>query len=405
MSHSLLFLLYLPITAFLPALLCWYVGRNAIGPFAGSKRVAYAAIACMLPLGLLAMLALTFWSEQDRSPIRALVHWGFSALGYLLLAGAALFLRDCLRLVWWLARKRIRSTAGMRRLDVGAQWVVYASSWVLLVAAGFAFWFGRRGADAMPHVRPVAVPIRALPESFVGYRVVQLSDVHLHGSVDRDRLRHLVERVNRLDADLIAITGDVVDGPMDDLRAILAPLGALRARDGVYVALGNHENYAGADACASEFELLGFHVLLNEHRTVQRGPDRIVVAGVPNPRQGMHGGRFTPIRGRVANMDSDPRLAVTHAPADTPRILLAHQPKSIAAARGLGFDLALAGHTHGGQFIPWNWGADWVFPYASGLQTDGPMQVYVSHGIGTFGPPLRLGSPAEIPVFELRRAN
>ncbi len=361
----------------------------------------------MFPIGLSASLALTFWSEQDRTPIRPLVVSGFCALGYLLTAAALLLGRDLLRLLWWLSMRlrQVRTSGDARQVKPNTRCWLHVSSWLLLVVAGVFLWFGQRGAERVPTVHRLTIPIRALPGAFTGYRIAQLTDVHLHGRSDRGRLQQLVAQVNALNVDLIALTGDVVDGPFDDLRSELAPLGELRARDGVYVAMGNHENYAGADACAEEFRRFGFRVLLNEHQVVAHGLDRIVIAGVTNPQRGMHGAKYTAVQGLIGTMRSNPVVAIAAAPQDTPRILLAHQPKSVADARGLGFDLALAGHTHGGQFLPWNFGVELVFPYAAGLYVDGPMQIYVSPGIGTFGPALRLGTRAEIAVLELRPAK
>jgi hypothetical protein len=411
MSHSKLFLLYLPITALLPTLLCWYVGRNLLGPLAASRRLVYATIALVFPLGLSTVLALTFWSEQDRAPIRLLVSSGFLVLGALLTAAGLLLVRDLLRLGWWVARKWRNpvatadepSVAGVFRGHMHgiAQRRLWVSSWIVLATTGVFLWLGRRGAEQVPVVHRVSIPIRSLPGAFTNYRIAQLTDIHLHGRVDVERAQRLVAQVNALDVDLLALTGDIVDGPLDNVHDTLLPLGDLRARDGVYVAMGNHENYADADACADEFRRLGFRVLLNEHRVVTRGLDRLVVAGVTNPQHGMHGAKYTTIQGRIGNLRSDAAAAIAGAPLDAPKVLLAHQPKSIADAKGLGFDLALAGHTHGGQFFPWSIGVGLIFPYSAGLYVDSGTQIYISPGVGTFGPPLRLGTTPEVAVLEL----
>lgn len=407
MSHSNLFLLYLPITALLPTLVCWYVGRNLLGPLRASRKLVYASIALMFPIGLSVVLALTYWSEQDRTPIRPLVSAGFFALGALMTAAVLMLIRDLLRLLLWFGQRIARSLGANltpRDASVSRRWV-WISSWALLLVTVACLWLGRRGAEHVPVVHRVPIPIRSLPGAFTDYRIAQLTDIHLHGTDDRARLSRLVAQVNALDVDLIALTGDIVDGPLDDLRAAVAPLAGLSARDGVYVAMGNHENYADADACAEEFRRLGFTVLLNDHRVITRGLDRMIIAGVTNPQHGIHGAKYTAIQGRIGKMRSDPAAAVATAPLGAPKILLAHQPKSIADARGLGFDLALAGHTHGGQFFPWSVLVGFAFPYTNGLYADGPTQIYVSPGVGTFGPPLRLGTAAEIAVLELRAAH
>lgn len=407
MSHQKLFLLYLPTSLLLPAFLCWYLGRDLRSLFNPARWVTYALVALMFLVGMPASLALIFWSEQDRSPIRPLVTWGFYAFGYLLTVDALLLLRDATRLMAFVLSRlctrffrRLELFGGRRLRAIGR-----SSTWVVLVLAGICVWLGHRAALLPPQVVRVDAPIHGLPEAFRGYRIAHLTDIHIRGAIDRERIQRLVAQVNALDVDLIALTGDVVDGPLDNLAAELYALGALRAHQGIYVAVGNHENYAGVDDCVRIFQELGFHVLLNAHELIHKGSGQLVIAGVTNPQRGMHGAKYTLLQGRVAQMQSDPKIALRGAPNGIPRILLAHQPKSIAEARGLGVDLALAGHTHGGQFFPWGLAIALVFPYAAGRYVDGSMLVYVGRGIGTFGPELRLGSPPEIAVIELVQAR
>lgn len=407
MSHRQLFLLYLPSTVVLPTLLSWYLGRNLLGAPKRSRRATYTVITLMFLLGMSASLALMFWSEQDRTPIRPMIVWGFDVLGYLLTVTSLLLARDGLRLCIWLGSqwRRIRLRAAKplkaRHTSVGLP----ASTWLLCLLAGLSVYLGKRVAAQAPEVHTVRVAIRRLPEAFRGFRIAHLTDIHAHGSIDTERLRRLVHQVNSLRVDMLAITGDVVDGPLDDLRRELQPLSELDARHGVYLAVGNHESYADVDACVDLFESFGFHVLLNDHRVINQNGAQLVVAGVTNPQRGMHGAKYTLLQGRVAHMQSDAKVALRGAPLDVPRIFLAHQPKSVADARNLGVDLALAGHTHGGQFFPWNYAAQLIFPYVAGLYVDGSMQIYVGRGIGTFGPQLRLGSPPEIAIIELQAAK
>jgi predicted MPP superfamily phosphohydrolase len=245
------------------------------------------------------------------------------------------------------------------------------------------------------------VPISKLTTPLDGYRILQLTDIHLRSSRDSSILRSLVERANAERADLIALTGDVVDGPMNNLRAALLPLKQLRARDGVWVVLGNHEYYADAEACISEFERLGFHVLLDEYREIERNGARLTIVGVTNPKHGMHGSKWSNPSGRLARCNADPKAALRGAPANSTKILLAHQPVSIAKASALGFDLALAGHVHGGGFFPWTLFANHVKSTRSGLFRDRDTWIFISRGLGTFGPKLRLGAPPEMTVLTL----
>jgi predicted MPP superfamily phosphohydrolase len=206
-------------------------------------------------------------------------------------------------------------------------------------------------------------------------------------------VRRVVAAVNSLKPDIIALTGDLVDGSVPLLAADVAPLADLRAGIGVYAVTGNHEYYSGADAWVAEFRRLGMDVLMNQHRLIRRGGALLVIAGVTD----FSAGRFD------AGQASHPAGAVLDAPRDAgARILLAHQPRSAADAAQAGFDLQLSGHTHGGQFWPWPYFVSLQQPYVAGLHRMGNLQVYVSRGTGYWGPPMRLGARSEITRLRIR---
>ncbi|MCK7494886.1 MAG: metallophosphoesterase [Comamonadaceae bacterium] len=197
----------------------------------------------------------------------------------------------------------------------------------------------------------------------------------------------VVARANALDADLVALTGDLVDGRVKDLAADLAPLGGLRARHGVFAVTGNHEYYSGVQPWIAEWERLGFQVLVDAHRVVHHGGACIVVGGVAD----YAAARIEPTH------RSDPGRAIAGAPASASlRLLLAHQPRSAQAAAAAGFDVQLSGHTHGGQIWPGRHLVPLQQPFAAGLHRVGRLVVYVSRGTGYWGPPMRLGAPSEI---------
>jgi len=218
-----------------------------------------------------------------------------------------------------------------------------------------------------------------------------VSDVHVGPTIKRPYVEAIVETVNRLDVDLVAVTGDLVDGSVRDLAEHVAPLAALRSREGSFFVTGNHEYYSGAAAWVGELRRLGLVVLMNEHAVVRRGDARLVVAGVTD----FSAGHFD--RGQA----SDPVAALAGSPAGAVRLLLAHQPRSAAAAEAAGFDLQLSGHTHGGQFLPWNFLVRLQQPFTAGLHRWRRMWVYTSRGTGYWGPPKRFGAPSEITVLRL----
>jgi predicted MPP superfamily phosphohydrolase len=172
----------------------------------------------------------------------------------------------------------------------------------------------------------------------------------------------------------------------------VAPLAALRSRHGTYFVTGNHEYYSGAQAWIAELRGLGVTVLLNEHVVLRHDGDDVVVAGITD-----HGAHHFDIGHR-----SDPRASVRGAPIGAAlRLLLAHQPRSALSALGLGFHLQLSGHTHGGQFWPWNLFVRLQQPFTAGLHRLQDLWIYTSRGTGYWGPPKRFGAPSEITCLRM----
>jgi predicted MPP superfamily phosphohydrolase len=427
MSPNALFLVYLPITVVAPAWLTYYVCKDWV---AFIRKPALRQVAWWLffvPLGGLGSLALVFWGEQDRVPLEWILAPGFRFLGYLLTAAPLLLLLDAIGATKGLSR-RFRDVQRTRRLDVtadarpsperpmghrnrlelrdvarpGFERHTTLRRCVLVSSLLLCGW-GEKVANLPPLVRAVELPLRHVPEAFVGYRILHLSDLHLRGRRDISRLESIVATANRTQPDLVAITGDLVDGPIDGLGRVFAPLSQLRAKDGVWFVLGNHEYYAGAEECVRELRRLGIQVLLDEHRTVRRGNASLIVSGVTNPQAGLHGSRLSLDRGPTAHLTGDPRAALRGAEVSRSALslFLAHQPKSVVQARALPIDVALCGHTHGGQFFPYPWLARLVLPYVAGLYREGSVLVFASPGLGTFGPELRLGAPPEMTVLRL----
>lgn len=247
-------------------------------------------------------------------------------------------------------------------------------------------------ARRIAKVVEVAVPIAGLPQPLQGFRIVQISDLHVGPTIKRNYVEGVVKRVNTLHPDLIAVTGDLVDGRVDHLASDIAPLEQMRARHGVYVVTGNHEYYAGVEDWIREFRRLGMLVLMNEHRIIHHDGADLLVAGITD----FSAGAFD------AEHHSDPQRALDGAPGGTiPKILLAHQPRSAAAAEQAGYDLQLSGHTHGGQFWPWSLLVPLQQPFTAGLHRLRGLWIYTSRGTGYWGPPKRFGAPSEITLLRL----
>lgn len=258
-------------------------------------------------------------------------------------------------------------------------------------AAGLSA-FGFSEARRVPRIVEVDVPIADLHPDLDGLRIVQLTDVHIGPTIRGAWLDEVVEVVNSLEPDLVALTGDFVDGFVDDLLPELGALGRITARHGSYFVTGNHEYYWDGPAWCSAIASLGPRPLVNEHVVIERGSARLLVAGVAD----LHADRYVP------NHASDPVAARGTSEADF-SLLLAHQPRSIYAAAQAGFDLQLSGHTHAGQYFPMSVLIHLMQPYVSGLHHhEGPTHIYVSRGTGYWGPPNRAGSPSEITCLTLR---
>ena len=264
-------------------------------------------------------------------------------------------------------------------------------------AAGAALAVAALGAAQAlrgPRIVEVRVPVEGLPADLQGLRIAQLSDLHVGPTIRRREVERVVERVRALRPDLIAVTGDLVDGPVRRLSADVEPLAGLRAPLGVYYVTGNHEYYWDARGWIEKTRALGLIPLLNENRLLRRGEAELLVGGVPDESAGY----FIPSHAP----DVEKAAATSGRPAV--RILLAHRPGGYERAERAGFDLQLSGHTHAGQFFPWSLVVRFFHRYYRGLNRHGRMRLYVSAGTGFWGPPLRLGAPAEISLLTLARA-
>lgn len=251
-------------------------------------------------------------------------------------------------------------------------------------------------ARRLARVVRVEVPIAGLPAPLHGYSIAQISDIHVGPTIKRAYLNAIVNKVNSLKADAIAITGDLVDGSVQRLALHTEPLRRLAAPDGTFFVTGNHEYYSGAEQWVAELRRLGLRVLMNEHVIRKRDDAAIMIAGVTD----FSAQHFNPAH------KSDPQQAAAGAPADVAvKVLLAHQPRTAPAAADAGFDLQLSGHTHGGQFFPWNLFVPLQQPFVAGLNRVRSLWVYTSRGTGYWGPPKRFGAPSEITLVRLVPAD
>ena len=342
-----------------------------------------AASCCLIPLG---MLARTF----ERQPHADRIAWvGLMTMGWFSSLLVFTFLRDIvlasaltIDALWGhalsLDRWRVDTAVGVPALAV------------LSTAIGFI------NARRRAKVVSVDVPIEGLPASLDGLTIVQISDIHVGPTIKARYVDAIVDAVNRLQPDLIAVTGDVVDGSVEQLSSHTEPLGRLAARYGTYLVTGNHEYYSGAAQWIAEFQRLGLRVLLNEHVVLEHKGASFILAGVTDYTAGHFDDAHR----------SDPMAALANAPDDVRiKVLLAHQPRTALAAAEAGYTLQLSGHTHGGQFFPWNFFVRLQQPFTAGLAKLDALWIYTSRGTGYWGPPKRLGAPSEITRLRLVAAT
>ncbi len=243
-----------------------------------------------------------------------------------------------------------------------------------------------------PVIKKVTIPLKGLPQAFDGFRIVQITDLHVGPTIGRSYTEKVVGMANSLSPDLLALTGDFIDGSVAQLLPGVEPLANLRAPYGIYYVPGNHEYYWGVDEWVAEFKKLGARPLMNQHEVVKRGADEIIIAGVTD---------YSTLH-MTQHDRMSPEKSLIGAPAGLVRILLAHQSASYDLASKAGFDLQLSGHTHGGQYFPFSLMIGWFQRYHGGLDRHGDMQIYTSHGTGYWGPPLRTFVPSEITLLTLK---
>jgi len=246
--------------------------------------------------------------------------------------------------------------------------------------------YGTLSAARMPRIRHVDIPVADLPEHLEGLTIAHLSDLHL-GFVHRvGRLRRVVEAVNGEEPDLIVLTGDQADGEPDEFLAGVGLLRELSASRGVFAVNGNHEHYGNAPLVDAELARVGITVLSNAWTEVSPG---LVVAGMEDPTGG----------------NADLERTLEGIPPEATVVLLVHQPHYFDLARTHRVALTLSGHTHGGQFWPWCHVVKRFHTYVAGHYRHGNSHLYVSNGIGTWGPFMRVGAPPELPIYRLCRAG
>ena len=362
-----------------------YVLWRFVFPLPASRAVRAGVGVTLLLVSKYHLLNVVFFGNMwaPELPFVAVLLLGWAFCAFVLLT-VFLLLLD----LSWLLQRAFRR--GGDRQATQTRWHLGAAcAAAVLSAVGVSY------AIDVPEVHRVDLEVSGLPPQFDGFRLVQLSDLHLSPLFPATWSRAVVDRTNALAPDLILITGDLIDGSTEARRSDVAPLGDLRAAHGVFGITGNHEYYFDYGQWRPVFTRLGIQMLDNAHAVVTRNGARLTVAGITDAAAASYG-----------HASPDLATALRGAPADARTILMSHRPNGAAANAAQGVDVQLSGHTHGGMVR----GLDLVArPANEGLVSRGyrvgSMQLYVSNGTGLWmGFPIRLGVPSETTEFRLRPA-
>jgi hypothetical protein len=343
--------------------------------WARGLTAALVALGIAMPATLLLARLLRVWA------VRPAIWIAFVWMGVGFLLVAFLGIADLGRLLAFLVG-RFRGTADpdpQRRLLLARTLAAGVGGVVAGLSAA-----GMHSALAGVQIKELEVKLRGLPRELAGFRLVQISDVHVGPLLRKDWVAHLVERIRALAPDLVAITGDLVDGRVQEIREHVAPLSRIEAKRGVYFVTGNHEYYSGVEEWYAHLPSLGVRPLRNQRVEVAPG---LEIAGIEDPTG-----------------DPDLAAALQGRDSSSALVLLAHQPRQFPEAARHGVPLTLSGHTHGGQIWPFSWIVALAQPYLAGLHRRGDSLLYVSRGTGFWGPPMRVFAPAEITLLRLQPA-
>ena len=388
-----MFLLFFLVFASIVGGVHYYLYRRMVAapelaePWSRALRIALVVLAISIPVSFFVMRLVGV--HAGRYFVFPVYVWmGMMALFFFAFLGLDL-LRGIVSLALRMLGLQDQLEAPERRLFISRLLCGVAAAIVLPAASVGIF----RGLGRLV-VKSIEVRLPGLSPVFDGFKIAQLTDMHLGPMRGGDWTRQVVALTNEVKPDLVAITGDLVDGSVAELAGDTAPLESLSAPSGVFFVTGNHEYFNDLAGWLAHLPSLGIRILRNERVSIERDGSSFDLAGVDDPT----GVRFAQGHGTdvpKAMKGRDPNRAM---------VLLAHQPKVVYEAAEHGVGLVLSGHTHGGQIWPWSYLVRLTQPYLRGLHDHDGTKIYVSDGTGFWGPPMRLGSTAEITLVTLRSA-
>lgn len=349
---------------------------------------------CLLAiLGSLPIIPIILRSKGYEEEFVDYFSWaGYISLGFFVLTFLAVMTKDLIFFILGFVPKVSSLYSSETISSERREFIQKLLSIGIITATGTSTLKGLYNARKGPTIMKESVPINNLHKDISNLRIAQISDLHVGPTIKKGYVENVVNEVNKLNPDIIAITGDMVDGSVNYLAKHVEPLKDLHANIGKFFVTGNHEYYSGVDQWLDKTDQLGFTNLVDSHEVISKGNGKISLGGVTDYRS----------KTIKPSHKSDAKIAFHDAPKNIPKILLAHQPWSIYNAHEAGTDLQLSGHTHGGQFWPFVYPVRWANPYTAGLHDHNGTWVYVNRGTGYWGPPLRLGVESEITMVTLK---
>jgi len=354
----------------LAAGLHWYLYLRLIKDVTDHRTLRLGAMTTFGAVAATSIFGFARFRSAEPSALSMLLPMWFAFVIYVVIALLAV------DLIAWLAKRRLQAPVSPeRRLFLSR--AVAATG---VVAGGGLASFGAFRAFSPPRITEVPLKLARLPKALDGFTLVQLSDVHIGPVLQRRFLDELVDRANSAKPDLVAITGDLVDGRPEFIGRSVEALTRLKSRYGTYFVTGNHDYYSGAGAWVQVLDGWGITVLRN--RRVEIGDA---------------GGSFDLLGVDDWGGDYDLDAAVAGRDPSRASVLLSHQPANFDRVADAGLDLQLSGHTHGGQTFPGTIGAALIWgDRSAGLSKTKGSHLFVSRGCGFVGPTSRLGSPPEV---------
>ncbi len=339
---------------------------------------------------------LYFWGKEkvsDSPWVERLQIMGFLAIHYVSDILTLIMIRDFIGFPAWAG-----NYFGIWNWD---GWNLYTSelSAVILFLPFLLLGAGYMVVHMGPYAKKIKLKDPRIPKSFDGFRFALMSDVHMGPMMRPHLVKNLMRKLKSLKFDAIVMTGDIVDCDPERYPDDVAALKSFEAPEGVYYCPGNHEYYWGLEKALRPIREAGVRVLMNEFSEIKRGDDKLRIWGAPDPIS-----RYFP---SVPGFDLS-KLNLSNDGAF--EILLLHQPQFADQAVEQGFHLQLSGHTHAGQFFPWNYLIVFFQKYSKGMyglksKNGSRMNLYVNQGTGFWGPPTRLGTYGEITLITLKSSS